>query len=160
MRRIVRETVNPAVWIGVSGIPGVVRITVPIVVGPLQAVVRVVVVEVGPTISVCVSAAEAVLGRVTRYVGALVRFVGRCWVVPLSVVVGVIPLRSVLREGVVLVEHPVTIDVRVYDPVVDALVIPAVRRDDVNPVWMPVDAIDRAAVVAASRAAASSGTRT
>ena len=87
LRGVVREAVNPAVWIGVPGIIGVVRIAVPVSVGPLQAIVRVGVVEVGPAVAVTVRAAEAVLGRVTPHVGALVRFVGRCRIVSEPVVV-------------------------------------------------------------------------
>ena len=104
-------------------------------------------------VSIGVQAAESIHVGGPCGVHASIGLRGGRRVVPVAVTVGIVPLRTVRWEGihdaVALVRGVVAVIVlvNVCEPVVHALVIPAMSGDDVVAVRAPGDAVKHAAIV-------------
>ena len=142
----------------------IIAVAVLVGIDPLVGVEWVPITFIRPAVAVKVGAAKAVFGGRTGRVGASIGFVGWRWVITESIGVRVVPLRPVGREGVhdaiALVGGvvAVVVFVDVSEPVVDALVVSTVGRDDVGRIGAPCNTVHNTALVVVSGGAAA-GTR-
>ena len=131
----------------------IVAVAVFIGINPLVGVCRVPIAFIRPTVAVAVGTTKAVFRRSSRRVWTSIGLVSRCWIVAKAISVRIVPLCTVGREGIDdavalvggVVAVVVLIDISI--PVVDALVVAAVSRDNMRGVGAPSHTVNRTALV-------------